>query len=126
MKEKKPIVSSLYEGQNTDVHNNLVETLVKAWETLDASLIEPLLHDELHYYSWWVMSEMHSKGEYMEYIKAKYKTIREAGTCPLVKLAISNGNGEFAVALQQGDNPPALIRIEEMDGKIKEMWMQPV
>ena len=113
-----------YVGQNSETHNHLVELLLDAWTSLDPNIIEPLLAEDLHYYSWWVMSEIHSKSEYMDYIRGKFTTLRESGNKPIVKLGISSENGEYAVALQQGDTAPALIRIEERDGKIKEMWMQ--
>lgn len=124
MEKDKPTVALNYVGQNSETHNHLVELLLDAWTSLDPNIIEPLLAEDLHYYSWWVMSEIHSKSEYMDYIRGKFTTLRESGNKPIVKLGISSENGEYAVALQQGDNAPALIRIEERDGKIKEMWMQ--
>lgn len=65
MEKDKPTVALNYVGQNSEIHNHLVELLMDAWTSLDPNIIEPLLAEDLHYYSWWVMSEIHSKSEYL-------------------------------------------------------------
>ena len=106
-------------------HEELIEALKEAWTQLDADIIEPYLSEDLHYYSWWAMVDIHSKESYMAYIIDRFQSYKESGHQPLVKLGISKNDGEYAVALQLGDDVPTLIRIKEEDGKIKEMWMQP-
>ncbi len=106
------------------IHIFLIKDIIRAWSELDASIIEPLLSDNLHYHSWWDMVEFFSKESFMEYINYRFKSYKEHGIRPLVKLGVNRNNGEHAVALQFGDDVPILIRIEEEDGKIKEMWMQ--
>ena len=49
-------------------HDELVYAYVKAWNKLDASIIEPLLSDEFTYGSMWVFEELHGKAAYMDYI----------------------------------------------------------
>lgn len=71
------------------------------------------------------MVEFHSKDNYLAYITERFKSYREKGECPLVKLGINRDNGEYAVALQFDGSLPILIRIKEENGLIKEMWMQP-
>ena len=110
---------------STDQHNRLIETLRLAWEALDADIIEPLLADNVHYYSWWALVELNSKEDYMSYIKEGFLAYMNSGTKPIVKLGVNKNDGEYAVALQLGDDLPILIRIKEKDGKIQEMWLQP-
>jgi hypothetical protein len=52
-----------------------------AWmmNTLDASRLEPLLAEDFHYASQWVLSEITSKGEYLAYITPKLEAIRRSG-----------------------------------------------
>lgn len=107
-----------------EAHNSLVACLCDAWEALDADQIEPLLAEDLHYWSWWLMKETHTKKEYMEYIRGRFKAMKNSGEFPIVKIGVNRLDGEYAVAIQQGDSLPALIRIIEKDGKIHDMWMQ--
>ncbi len=106
-------------------HNRLIETLRLAWETLDADIIGPLLADDLHYSSWWALIELNSKQAYMTYIKGRFQTYLNSGIRPIVKLGVNKNDGEYAVAIQIGEELPYLIRIIEREGKIKEMWLQP-
>ena len=108
-----------------NLHIKLIEIIRSAWEHLDAGLIEPYLSDDLHYYSWWSMIDIHNKEAYMSYITDRFQTYKDTGTYPRVKLGINKNDGEYAVAIQFGDDVPTLIRIKEEGGKIKEMWMQP-
>lgn len=110
----------------SDSHNNLIESLRLAWETLDAGLMEPLLADDLHYYSWWALVEMNGKEKYLSYIRERFLAYKNRGTRIIVKLGVNKNDGEYAVAVQIEENPPYLIRIKENEGKIQEMWLQPV
>ena len=110
----------------SDCHKQLIESLRRAWESLDADIIEPLLADDLHYYSWWALKELNSKHDYLAYIKERFKAYINSGIRPMVKLGINKNDGEYAVAIQIGEDLPCLIRIREYDGKIQEMWIQPV
>ena len=107
-----------------EIHNKLIAELCDAWEALNADLVEPLLADDLHYSSWWLMKETHTKDEYLDYLRGRFQSIRKSGDPLIVKMGVNRIDGEYAVAIQQGDGMPALIRIVEKNGKIKEMWMQ--
>ncbi|MBQ9893467.1 MAG: hypothetical protein IJM35_09980 [Bacteroidales bacterium] len=110
---------------STDIHNNLIEILRLSWDNLDADLIEPFLAEDVHYSSWWALAEINNKEDYLIYLRERFQTFKDKGTKPLVKLGVNKNDGEYAVALQMGDEAPTLIRIKEEYGKIKEMWMQP-
>ena len=107
-------------------HKDLIESLRHAWESLDADIIEPLLAEDLHYYSWWALVEINSKNDYLAYIRERFLSYKNNGIKPIVKLGINKNDGEYAVAIQVGDDLPYLIRITENEGKIREMWIQPV
>jgi hypothetical protein len=47
--------------------------------TLDASHLEPLLADDFHYASQWVLEEIESKAEYLAYMVPKLEAIRTSG-----------------------------------------------
>lgn len=110
----------------SDCHKQLIESLRSAWESLDADLIEPLLAEDLHYSSWWALKELNNKEDYLAYIKKRFQAYLNNGIRPTVKLGVNKNDGEYAVAIQIGEELPYLIRIIENDGKIKEMWIQPV
>ena len=61
-----------------------LETGLRAYatmmNTLDASAIEPLLADDFHYSSQWVLVEITSKQAYLDNIHPKLKAVRESGT----------------------------------------------
>ena len=107
-----------------EVHNKLIAELCDALEALNADLIEPLLAEDLHYSSWWLMKETNTKKEYMDYLRGRFKAIKNSGEPLIVKMGVNRIDGEYAVAIQYGDSVPALIRIVESEGKISEMWMQ--
>lgn len=109
---------------NSNPHDALIQLLCQAWETLDATIIEPLLVDNLHYFSWFVFEEMHDKEAYMNYIRGKFQAIKEQGGKPLVKMVINKHTGESAVELTQRNLDPVIICIKEKKGMIIEMWMQ--
>lgn len=110
---------------SSDCHINLIESLRHAWESLDADLIEPLLAENFHYYSWWVLVEINSKHDYLTYIRECFLSYKNNGTKPIVRLGVNKNDGEYAVAIQFSDGVPILIRIIEREGKVKEMWQQP-
>ncbi len=110
---------------SSDRHNELIEAIRQAWERLDASSLEPYLSKDFHYYSWWALVEFHSREEYLSYIQERFRTYRDTGYRPIVKIGINRNDGEHAVAIQYGEDVPILIRVIEKDGRIKEMWMQP-
>ena len=110
---------------STDCHNKLIQVIRKAWEHLDAYIMEPYLSENIHYYSWWAMADIRNKDTYLAYITERFRTYKECDTKVIVKLGVNKNDGEYAVALQVEDDYPVLIRIKEENGMIKEMWMQP-
>lgn len=122
----KPTGDGLYERQNIGIHNELIRKVFEAWDNLDPERIIPLLAPDLHYYSWWVISEMHTKEEYADYIRGKFKTIKERNFKPQISLVKGENTGKEAILMRQEGCPTVLLKLEEKNGLISEMWMQGV
>ena len=75
----------------------------KMMNTLDAGAIEPLLADDFHYSSQWVLVEITSKKEYMDYIRPTLKAVRESGAKVWAEMA----------QLEQGIPGPCVVLAQE-------------
>lgn len=92
--------------------------------TLDASCLEPLLADDFHYASQWVLPEIESKAAYLEYIVPKLASIRKSGATAWAEMA--SLDREFpgpCVVMAQGekDNLIAVVLAKVEGGKIKRL-----
>ena len=67
-----------YDTMNREI--DFLEKLAKAYQKYDASIIEDELADDMHYASLWVFHEITSKQEYLDYLKSKLQTMKNAGT----------------------------------------------
>ena len=95
--------------------------------TLDASHIEPLLADDFHYASQWVLDEITSKQAFLDYIRGKLETIAQSASptyAELAELHPSNGGGPCLVIAQGStDNLMATVLVVVEDGYIKRLDM---
>lgn len=92
--------------------------------TLDASPLEPLLADDFHYASRWVLAEIESKTAYMEYIVQKLEAIRKSGATVWAEMgSLDRGLPGPCVVMAQGekDNVVALVLAKVEDGKLKRL-----
>lgn len=71
----------------------IVAELAKAWETLDAELIIANLDNSFVYDSQWVFESLDYEG-YKNYIRAKFKAIRESSSAP-------KGHGDSSLSHQR-------------------------
>lgn len=95
----------------------IVEEFAKAWEDLNAETIISYLDDSFVYDSQWVFESLDCK-RYIEYIRGKFKAIKESNSTPVVEIVPDNYCGGTMIRLKQGDNTPAFYRIEVKDGKV--------
>ena len=65
----------------------VAELVQKAYQNLDASIMEPYLHSDVTYQSCAVFNEMTSREEYLHYIKGKFKTWKDSGIRPEISIA---------------------------------------
>ena len=92
--------------------------------TLDVSSLEPLLADDFHYASQWVLAEIESKSAYLEYIVPKLEAIRKSGATAWAEMG--RLDREFpgpCVVMAQGskDNLLAVVLAKVEGGKIKRL-----
>ena len=99
--------------------------------TLDATQFEPLMADDFHYTSQKVFHEIESKQEYLTYIRAKFKALKETESevwAELGKIKESSlllGAGGPCVVLAQGsiEDIVAVVVAEVEGDKIARMDM---
>jgi hypothetical protein len=107
-----------------------LETGLRAYatmmNTLDAGAIEPLLADDFHYSSQWVLVEITSKQAYLEYIHPKLKAVRESGTKVWAEMAqLERGiPGPCVVLAQESkDSLLSLVLGKVANGKLTRLDM---
>ena len=94
--------------------------------TLDASHIELLLDDEFCYSSQWMIGEITSKTECLDYIKSILDSIRQSGSRAYAEIAYANAWGhDECVVTAEGDkeNLVACVFAHVRDGKIRRIDM---
>lgn len=105
---------------------DLAEIVAKAWNILDAILIEPYLSDDYLYDSFWVFETMKGKDNYMSYLKGKFDTIGKTGSKVDVGIVFQCKIDEYVVVLGQDGVRDAALQIWTCNGKITHMWMRPI
>lgn len=92
--------------------------------TLDASFLEPLLAEDFHYASQWVLAEIESKSAYLEYIVPKLDAIRKSGAAAWAEMGwLDRELPGPCVIMAQGDkdNLLAVVLTKVEDGKIRRL-----
>lgn len=97
-----------------------------AWmmNTLDASRLEPLLAEDFHYASQWVLSEITSKADYLAYIMPKLEAIRSSGAEVWAEMGVLDRElpGPCVVMAQGGREKLAAVVLVAVEGnKIKRL-----
>ena len=105
-------------------HQELLEILAHAWETLDASELLKYIRNNFKYDSQWVFRTMYSD-EYRTYIVKKFQTIRQSGSEIKVSIVKDNASAfdNNMIKLVQNKNHVAYLRIKNKKGKISKMDM---
>ncbi len=102
----------------------LIEKLALSWQNLDADILEPFLDKDFHYSADAVFYEMSSRHEYMNYIRAKFNTLRDGSNPISIRIGKMDGTDNFALLLHQGAyNQDLLVTITVLDGRISSMRM---
>ena len=107
------------------VGKKIAEIICRAWNTLDASLLEPLLSEDFEYISIWVLETMKGKVRYLEYITGKFKSISNGGKPVVAKVFYQEVIDKYVIVLDQCGNTAALEPTIE-NGKLKSLWMRPI
>jgi hypothetical protein len=107
-----------------------LETGLRAYatmmNTLNMDAIEPLLADDFHYSSQWVLAEITSKQEYLDYIRPKLKAVRDSEAKVWAEMAHLEQEipGPCVVLAQNSkDNLLSLILGKVANGKLTRLDM---
>ena len=94
--------------------------------TLDTSHIEPLLDEDFRYSSQWMIGEIPSKQEFLDYMESILEPIRQSGGSAYAEIAHANAWGhDDCVVTAEGDreNLVATVFAHVKDGKIRRIDM---
>jgi hypothetical protein len=92
--------------------------------TLDSSSLEPLLAEDFHYASQWVLSEITSKADYLAYIAPKLEAIQRSGGFVWAEMGVLDRElpGPCVVMAQgEMDNLAAVVLVVVDGDKIKRL-----
>lgn len=101
------------------------EIVCQAWNTLDANLIEPLLCDDFEYVSVWVLQTMKGKDRYLDYLRGKFKAIKDSSNVVKAKVYYQEEIGKYIVLLNQDETRDAALEITLDEEGVKQIWMRP-
>lgn len=101
--------------------------LRKAWDTLDASVIEPFLSKDFSYGSFWVKGQNLGLAGYLDYLPGKFDTIRRTGAKPELALSVlyeglTPQDFCYALEMTQGD-VTTLLTVSFDGGQIRSLYM---
>jgi hypothetical protein len=103
-----------------------LEAYATMMNTLDASKIEPILAEDFHYSSQWVLTDITSKQEFLDYIIPKLKAILASGSevwAEMGELTREIPGPCVVMAQGQRDNLLAVILAKVDGGKLKSLSM---
>lgn len=103
-----------------------LEAYAAMMNTLDASKIEPILAEDFHYSSQWVLTDITSKQDFLDYITPKLKAIRTGGSEVWAEMGeLTREIPGPCVVMAQGekDNLLCVILAKVEGGKLKSLSM---
>lgn len=98
--------------------------LAKAWSVYDTTLIESILDENVEYRSCAVCSVMKGRSAYIDYLKGKFRTLRDSRISTYAEVQELDG-GDACVKIENRENPAAILEFEMKDGLITNMLMRP-
>lgn len=101
--------------------------LWKAWDRLEASIIEPFLSTDFSYGSYWVKAQNMDRAGYLEYLPGKFNTIKKSNSKPALALAVlyeglTPQDFCYALEMTQGD-VRTLLTVSFEGGRIRSLYM---
>ena len=101
------------------------EIVCRAWNTLDANLIEPLLCNDFEYVSVWLLQTMKGKDRYLDYLRGKFKAIKDSSSVVKAEVYYQEEIGKYIVLLNQDKTRDAALEITLNEEGVKQIWMRP-
>ena len=111
--------------KSIDRGEEIAEIICRAWNTLDANLIEPLLCDDFEYVSVWALETMKGKDRYLDYLRGKFKAIKDSGSIIEAEVYYQEKIGKHIVLLNQDGIRDAALEITLNEEGVKQIWMRP-
>jgi len=103
-----------------------LEAYAAMMNTLDVSKIEPILAEDFHYSSQWVLTDITSKQDFLDYITPKLEAIRTGGSEVWAEMGeLTREIPGPCVVMAQGDkdNLLSVILSKVEGGKLKSLAM---
>ena len=103
-----------------------LEAYAAMMNTLDASKIEPILAEDFHYSSQWVLTDITSKSNFLDYITPKLEAIRASDSQVWAEMGeLTREIPGSCVVMAQGekDNLLCVILAKVEGGKLKSLSM---
>lgn len=109
-------ILDILKSKKTVNSESITKDFAKAWETLNADLIIKHLSPDFRYDSQWVFDSLDYKG-YIEYIRGKFKTIRNSKSEIEVRI-IHTSETKGIIAIRQDKGEHAFYVIQIKNGKV--------
>lgn len=94
----------------------------KMWNTLSTEALESLLADDFTYESQWVFEALTSKQAFLDYIRSKIETVRQAKAKVYAEMGVVSAYGErqpcVVLAQNAKSNLVGLVLAEVKDNKL--------
>lgn len=103
----------------------VAKIVCRAWNTLDVNLIEPLLCNDFEYVSVWVLQTMKGKDRYLDYLRGKFKAIKDSSSVVKAEVYYQEEIDKYIVLLNQDRTRDAALEITLNEEGIKQIWMRP-
>jgi hypothetical protein len=116
-------VKELVESADILTQQDALRAYAKMMNNLSVEHLEPLLADDFHYSSQWVLDEISSKEEYLAYIRPKLQAIRQSGSRVFAEMGTVSG--QFCLVMAQGskDDVQATVLAKVAGDKIVSLAM---
>lgn len=98
--------------------------LARAWSVRKASLIDSFLDENVEYRSCAVCNVMKGRLAYIDYLKGKFRTLRE-NRSRVDTTVLELDGGDACVKIENRENSTAILEFEMKDGLITKMLMRP-
>jgi hypothetical protein len=111
----------LDKSQDPEFELTAAKAYAVMWNTMDASVIEPFLDNDVRNESQNILEPIVGKNNLMDYLHSKLSTIRNGlpATQPFVELARFQGRTCLTMAQGQKEPPGAVILLTTENGKVK-------
>ncbi|MBQ8362153.1 MAG: hypothetical protein IJX44_09465 [Bacteroidaceae bacterium] len=96
---------------------SVIKAFERAWQTLDASIVEPYLTHDFCHTSMWSFTDIENKKEYMDYLTGKFRAIRNGNAPVEAKIAKEGYNGIIITQKDGKEERKAILVISVKDGK---------